>query len=168
MAGTSARPTRYEFIRCMAEDSGDEVGGYVEEYKAGAALNVGDLVYVSAANTVNKSATAATVLGKLVGLVVGGAKTGMHALNRKLDVGVQAAALDERVLVLKAGKYWAVSDAAITAGDLLTAGTATAGRVKLGTVTTDLAAGDTGRLVGNALEAAAGAAVVILVSVRLG
>jgi hypothetical protein len=167
MPGNTAKPTRFQFLRCGADDIGDQVGGYVEEYAAGAALNVGDLVYLSAAQTANKSAVAATVLGKLLGIVCGGTKTAMLAVDRKLDVGVQAAATGERVLVLSVGKYWAVSDAAITAGDLLTAGTGTAGRVKLGTVTTDVAAGDTGRLVGNALEAAGGAAVTIMVHLRL-
>src|SRR6266496_946549 len=162
MAGNTAEASRFQFIRCGSDDVGDNPGGYIEEFAAGAALNVGDAVYVSAAQTVNKSAVAATVLGKIAGIVVGGTKTYMKAVDRKLDVGIQAAATSERVLVLKVGKYWVVSDAAITAGDIITPGTTTAGRVKTGTVTTDLAAGDTGRLLGNALEAAAGAAVVIL------
>lgn len=91
----------------------------------------------------------------------------MMAIDRKLDVGVQAAQVNERVLVLRVGKYYVVSDAAVTAGDPLTPGTGTAGRAKTGTITTDVAAGDSGRLLGNALETAGGAAVVILASIKL-
>lgn len=173
--GNAALPTQTTYERFgqvdVATDSGGkygyDVGGTVEEYSAGAALNIGDVVYLSAANTVNKSLTAATTLGKLVGVVVGGAKTDMRCISRKLDVGQQAAASGERVLVQVSGKCWAVSDAAVSAGDILAAGTTTAGRVKTGTITTDLAAGSSGNIVGNALELAGGAAVTIMIRLRL-
>lgn len=175
MDGNSHNPTNFSFLESGVDDFGVDangkfgytVGGHTRLFSAGATLNVGDVVYLSAANTVNKSATAGTVLGKVQGVVVGGYRTDMRALTRKLDIGTQAALVNEAVIVLWAGKYWVVSDAAITAGDLLTAGTATAGRAKTGTVTTDVAAGDTGRLIGNALEAAGGAAVTIMAVIRL-
>jgi hypothetical protein len=175
MDGNNALPTKNAYTRFGQDDIvtdsggkyGYDVGGEVEHYSAGAALNVGDVVYLSAANTANKSATAGTTLGKLLGVVVGGTKTDLRAVSRKLDVGVQAAATGEVVLVQVSGKVWAVSDAAITAGDILAAGTSTAGRVKTGTITTDLAAGSSGNIVGNALEAAAGAAVTIMIRLRM-
>lgn len=168
--GNAHNPTNFSFIEHAVDDFGADVngkygyavGGITSLFSAGATLNVGDLVYLSAANTVNKSAVAATVLGKLMGVVVGGWRTDMKALTRKLDVGTQAALVNEAVIVLSRGKYWVVSGAAITAADILTADTGTAGRVKTGTVTTDLVAGDSGRIVGNALEAAGGAAVTIM------
>lgn len=175
MDGNSAEPTNNVFRRATVEDVaadsngkyGYSVGGITTEYSAGATLNVGDVVYLSAANTVNKSLTAATVLGKVVGVVVGGAQTDMKALSSKSDVGLAAALVNERVIVLYLGKYWVVSDAAVTAGDPLTPGTVTAGRAKTGAITTDLAAGDSGRILGNALEAAAGAALTILAFISI-
>jgi hypothetical protein len=167
MAGNQGKPTRFEFIRLMSDDIGDVAGGLVEEYTAGGTLLIGDAVYLSAAFTVNKSLTPATVLGKMIGIVVGGARQNQWANERKLDVGLQASLVNERVQVLVRGKIWVVSDSAITAGDVLTNGTVTAGRVKTGTITTDVAAGDTGRIIGNALEAAAGAGLTILASISL-
>lgn len=165
MDGNSHKPTNLSFKLSMVDYDaldGYSVGGMCRIFKAGATLNVGDTVYMSAANTVNKSATAGTVLGKVQGVVVGGFRTDMRAMTRKLDVGTQAALVNEPVIVLWSGKFWVVSDAAISAGDILTTGTVTAGRAKTGTVTTDLAAGDTGRILGNALELAGGAAVTIM------
>lgn len=175
MAGNSDKPTGFGFLTVRVDEIaiaaagqyGYSPGGLVLEYGAAATLNVGDVVYISGANQVNKSNVAATVLGKVAGVVVGGTRTDMRAIDRKLDVGIQAAQVNERVLVLVYGKFWVVSDAAITAGDPLTPGTGTAGRAKTGTVTTDLVAGDTGRLIGNALELAGGAAVTILASINL-
>lgn len=142
-------------------------GGLIDEFSAGASLNIGDVVYISLANTVNKNATAGTTLGKLAGVVVGGAKTDMRVNMRKEDVGILAAAVGERVLVQYLGKTWVVSDAAFNAGDVLAAGTTTAGRAKQGTITTDLAAGSSGNIIGNALETVGGAAVVSLIKVNI-
>ena len=175
MDGNYHRPVNTTFRLSQVDDfgygtgtvPGASPGGEVEMYAAGAALNVGDVVYFSAAFSVNKSATAGTTLGKLAGVVVGGAKTDMRACTRKLDVGLQAAATGEAVLVLVKGKTYVVAAAALSAGDLVAADTTTAGRVKAGTHTTDLAAGNSGNLVGNLLEAAAGAASVALARINL-
>lgn len=174
--GNSAQPTHHRYIQFGQEPDleadangkyGYGVGGRCEVFSAGAALNIGDVVYLSAANTVNKSATLATNLGKVVGVVVGGYKTGMQAISRKLDVGVQAAATDEPVLVQVTGKCWVVAGDTISAGDIIIPSDTTAGRVETGTITTDAAAGNSGNILGNALEAAGAAATVIMARLRL-
>lgn len=160
MDGNAHKPTNLSFTLNMVESGeldGYAVGGRCSIYKAGATLLVGDQVYMSAANTANKSATTGTVLGKVLGVVVGGFRTDMRAMTRKLDVGVQAALVNEPVIVLCLGKFWIVSDSAIAAGDPIIPGTVTAGRSKTGTV-----AADFGRITGNALEAAGGAGVTIM------
>jgi hypothetical protein len=171
MDGNSHDPSAMGFTLDMVDQEGFEgasPGGRCKIFKAGATLLVGDVVYLSAAMTVNKSLVAATVLGKLAGVVVGGYRTSMLALTRKLDQGIQAALVGEAVIVLYDGKYYVVSDAAIAVNDIITTATVTtAGRVKVGTITTDLVAGDTGRIVGNALEVAGGAGVTVLASIRL-
>lgn len=173
--GNSSRPTSLPFIKPqdadLATDSngnyGYEVGGIVLEYSAGAALNVGDVVYVSAANAVNKSNTAATTLGKLAGVVVGGKQTYGEVITRKTDVGVLAANTGESVLVMILGKFWVVSDGAVSAGAILAAGTTTAGRAKSGTITTDTVAGSSGNIIGVALEVAGAAGTTILANIHL-
>jgi len=146
---------------------GDSPGGRVCRFKAGAALNIGDTVYLSAAHTVNKSNTPANYTA-VMGVVVGGATTNYEILQDDADVGKQAAAANEVVLVCVAGKAKVVSDvAAIALGSKLTIGTTTAGRVDVGTITTDLAAGDNGSFVGTALEAATAIGQVILCLVNI-
>lgn len=146
---------------------GDSPGGRVYRFKAGAALNIGDLVYLSAAHTVNKSNTLSNYTA-VVGVVVGGASTNYEILQDDGDIGRQAAAANEVVLVCTEGKAKVVSDvAAISLGAKLTAGTTTAGRVNVGTITTDLASGNSGSLVGMALEAATAIGQVILCLVNV-
>lgn len=171
--GNSALPTGFRYTLYgqewdLAADAngkyGYSVGGAVYVFSAGAALNIGDVVYLSAANTVNKSATTGTVLGKVMGVVVGGKLTDMRCVSRKLDVGVAAAASGDAVIVQYTGKCWVVSDAAIVAGVPLIPGTTTAGRALTGSFA---AAADVGRVLGNALEAAAAAAATIMVVLGL-
>lgn len=175
MDGNYHRPVNQTFRLAQVDDFGFGTGttpgmcpgGYVELYSAGAILNVGDVVYFSGAGAVNKSVTAGTTLGKLAGVVVGGKTTDFRGCTRKLDVGLQAAASGEGVLVLHYGKAYVTAAAALSAGDLVAADTVTAGRVKAGTHTTDTVAGNSGNLVGNLLEAAAGAASVALARIHL-
>lgn len=167
--GGSKRPTNFTYIQSQDEANlvdGDTPGGVVLAYKAGAALNVGDIVYLSAAHTVNKSADVADYVA-VAGVVVGGAKTNYEVVQDDQDIGEQAAATGELVLVGVLGKFKVVSDDAITLGNKLTSGGTTAGRAAVGTITTDLAAGQSGSLVGMALEDAAGAAEKILAFINI-
>jgi hypothetical protein len=94
-------------------------------------LLVGDAVYLSAANTVNKSTTAANYLG-FIGYVVAGGSN-----SRRLEdaVGTAAAASGEVVLVQISGIARAIAGAAVTAGTNFNVvpSAAVAGRVILGT-----------------------------------
>jgi hypothetical protein len=133
-------------------------GGIVEVFTAAAALNTGDAVFLSAADTVNKSVTPANYVG-FIGVVVGGQLTGDNIIT---TVGVAAAGTNQRVLVQIAGVATVVSGAAITAGTNFSVGpdTATAGRVIAGTTA--------GQVLGKALSSAgaAGVNVRILLSHR--
>jgi hypothetical protein len=145
---------------------GDSPGGIIHKFKAGAALNIGDIVYLSAAHTVNKSADVADY-DAVIGVVVGGKTTNYEVLQDDIDVGVQAAAANEVVLVCTHGKAKVVADDAITLGDKLTSGGTTAGAAAVGAITTDLAAGQSGSLVGTALETAAAGGDIILCLVNV-
>lgn len=169
--GNSSLPTHHRYLQFGQEPDlevdangkyGYGVGGRVEVFSAGATLLIGDYVYLSAANTVAKSATLATTKGKGVGVVVGGKKTNMECVSRKLDVGVQAALSTEPVLVQVSGKAWVKAGAAIAVGDALTPSATTSGRVE--TCADVLAVDGTGvaNIIGNALEAAGAAATVIM------
>lgn len=133
-------------------------GGVTFEYQAAAALNVGDAVFLDSNGEAAKSATTADYQ-KFIGIVVGGTKTYMRAITRKADVGIPAAAADEKVIVCYFGKCYGIAAAAIALGGLVTVVT-TAGAL-------DDAAGATqGQIIGTALEAAAAAADKVLVLVN--
>ncbi len=121
---------------------------------ATAALLIGDTVFLSAAGgVVDKSAVTADHL-KRVGLVVGGRSFYNEASQDVLDIGEIAAAINQPVLVATEGVVYAVSDGtAILAGSYVAPSVTTAGRVRLATVTTDLVAGDTGKILGLAVDA---------------
>lgn len=152
----------------LAEDAdvAGGVGGLFVPMTAGAALLIGDIVYLSAASTVNKTLVAATNLA-MVGIVVGGDTTYSRVVQEDAAIGTAAAASGAQVLVAVAGVAKILSDAAITLGNKVTAATATtAGRGKTGTVTTDLVAGDGGRIIGVALNTVAGAGLVVKVLIQ--
>lgn len=129
----------------------DGYGGFCVKMLAAAALNVGDAVYVSAANTVDKGATANIV--QSLGVVVGG-QTTKGRCYPEASFGTAAAATGGWVLVCVLGKCRVLSDAAVTVGAQLAFG-GTAGR--LDDVTTD-ATTVVGTRIGKALTAAGGAA----------
>src|SRR5690606_17057358 len=89
--------------------------GIIIPMLAGAALVIGDAVFVSAANTVNKSGTAANYLG-FAGIVVGGTKTGGSAFIGSDAIGKPAAASGEVVLVQISGSAWVLASAVVAAG----------------------------------------------------
>lgn len=136
------------------------VGGESEWFTAGGTLLVGDAVYISAANTVNKSATAATTLGAYVGQVISGTQLDGEYPETLSPIGKTAATVNQKVLVLFSGFAPAIAGAAVAAGDRLTASGAVAGRL-----ITD-AAPATGTSMGNAVTAAAGAASGFLIFIN--
>ena len=134
------------------------VGGIVELFTAAAALNTGDAVFFSAANTVNKSGTQANYAG-FVGIVVGGALTKDNIIDRP---GVPAAGAGQSVFVQIFGIANVVSGGAITVGTNFSVipDTATPGRVIAGTTA--------GQVVGKPMSSATGAGqtIKILISHR--
>lgn len=108
-----------------------EVGGVVEIFLAGGSLSTGDIVFFSAANTVNKSATVADYAA-MAGVVVGGQRTNDRIIS---SVGVAAATVGQRVLVQVSGIATVVAGGTVTVGTHLTVipDTGTAGRVAAGT-----------------------------------
>lgn len=160
-------PTGYGSLKIASEEGSAKAGGIVVEMTASGALNVGDAVLVSAANTVLKTVTTTDHKNRL-GIVVGGYKTGMRAMAESAAVGFEAAATGQQVLVQISGIAWGVADEAILIMSKLKLGEATAGRLKDGTDTTDLAAGISGRIVGAALDAATNAGDKIRVLIDRG
>jgi len=133
-------------------------GGRCIALTAAAQLNIGDAVWLSASVTVNKSAVTADHL-KRVGIVIGGTNLYDETSQDALDIGESAADANEKVFVAVYGVVYAVADAtAILVGSPVAPSTTTAGRVRLATVTTDLVAGDTGKILGIALDANGGVA----------
>lgn len=143
-------------------------GGLVLVAKATVALNIGDAVVQTAATAdeVTKLTTDAQHIRR-VGIVVGGTRTNMRALSGSEMVGTAAAAIAEQVLVCYSGIAWTVSQAAINRGDKVRPDTTTAGRVLAGTDTTDLAAGISGKILGNALDTVGAGALPLRVLISL-
>lgn len=119
------------FNRSRQDKNAAEVGGIVETFTAGAALNTGDIVFISAADTVNKSTTQANYVG-FAGVVVGGALTND---NITTTTGIAAAETGQRVLVQVSGIANVVAGGAVTVGTNFSVipDTGTAGRVIAGT-----------------------------------
>ena len=122
-------------------------------------LLIGDAVVLSAANgLVDKTAVTASHLTR-VGIVVGGRKFFNDVSQDILDIGEIAAAVNEMAFVAVEGIVYAVADAtAILVGSYVAPSVTTAGRVRLATVTTDLVAGDSGKILGIAIDANGGVA----------
>jgi hypothetical protein len=173
VAQSGRRPTNLPWILSsdlLGEDRGAfAVGGIVIVAKAGAALNIGDAVYISAAGVVNKSTTAGNRLFRC-GVVVGPGPRSLQegtkeVIQRLADVGLQAAATDDPVLVCILGLCYAVADAAIAAGTQVVLSTTTAGRVA---PIASAAITDAEASLGQAFDAAGAGADVIRVLVSLG
>lgn len=113
---------------------------------AAGTLLIGDVVYLSADNTVAKSTTAADYAA-VIGVVVGGAQTGgLLTADDVANVGTNAALVGESVIVQTNGIATVIAAAALVRGTRLQVVT-TAGRV-------DDAAFVAGQTVGIALLAA--------------
>ncbi len=138
VATVDREPTNLPWIMMndsLGEDGGQfAVGGVVFVATAGAALNIGDAVFISGVGTVNKSVTAADHQ-KRCGIVVGPVARAVVSSFQKViqrinDVGLQAAATNDPVLVCFGGLCYAVADAAITVGVAVAPSTTVAGRVR--------------------------------------
>lgn len=137
---------RYSLFR----DSGSgapAAGGDVISMIAAATLLVGDVAYISAANTVNKSLTSSDH-DKVIGIVVGGQSIDNSPLPSTVmdesgDVGTTAATVNQVVLILVRGFAYVKVAAAIAAGVSIVADTTTSGRVKAATAIAATAANPT-------------------------
>lgn len=161
----SYHPTNFRYIAHQENDNEvSSLGGDVHRFTAAGNLNVGDVVFLSAANTVQKSAVAADH-DQVAGVVVGGTRTNLDVVTDLAAVAtVQAAQVNEVVLVQVNGITRVVSGAAITIGQPLKPDTGTAGRA----IAAVLGAGaDQGKVFGRAVEIAGGAAVTIKVLLSL-
>lgn len=135
--------------------AGDSYGGIAIPLLAAEALNIGDAVYLSAANHVSKGASANIAAG--IGIVVGGKATKGRTYPEIKFGSVAAAAAEDWVLVCVQGKARALSNAAIAMGAAV-AFSAVAG--KIDDVTTD-ATTVVGTRLGKSLTVAGGADVEI-------
>lgn len=107
-----------------------------ELYTAGQTLLIGDAVFFDVATSRVLKSLVLADQNKALGIVVGGDSTFGQILQNDQDIGEQAAILGRGVLVAWGGIVKAISDAAITNGDRVAAGTAaTAGRVKTAVAT---------------------------------
>lgn len=85
--------------------AGNQVGGHVQYYLAADSCRIGQLVALTSARSVKPSGTL-TDYNKLVGVVVGGTRTGMQASLSVNDTSTLAATVNQRVIVMDAGRYW--------------------------------------------------------------
>lgn len=161
--GGSHRPSNYPYNAATEEN--DDLpqiiapGGDCLYGKAAATLLVGDVVFLSATDTWNKSGVVANYAG-IVGVVVGGFRTAMQVVSDDALIGVaQAALITENVIVLVYGVAKVVTDGAIAVNTKVTA-SATPGRVS----TTGAASGN---FIGGTMMVAAGAAAVVRLAVGL-
>ena len=123
------------------------------------AMNIGDGVFISALDAVDKSTTLLDYAAR-AGIVVGGqipAEGNMAILQHPNDIGEIAAAINKPVLVCVAGVCRAVADGIIAIGDIVEADAVTAGRVSTGTT----------QPFGVAMDAAALAGDVIRILIRM-
>lgn len=168
------RPSNVPWV-ILSELMGDDfgrmaVGGECVVLLAGGALNIGDAIYGSAAFTVNKSTVAANQVFR-AGIVVGGVPRALESATLEVqqrinagggDIGVQAAAVNDPVLVCIQGVCYAVVDGAVAAFSQLKLSTTTAGYLTLAVPTTDAS-----KIVGMAIDASTAAGQIIRVMVTV-
>lgn len=128
----SYKPTHFPYIGLGldAEDVGVPTqGGTVIRATASGVLKVGDIVYLSAANTVAKSNTQANYV-TFVGVVVGGLSDFDGAVvNDDSNLFGASLTTGTTVLVQISGVARVIADAAVAAGVRIGQGATTAGRV---------------------------------------
>lgn len=142
----------FEFVRFAQNRNNRGVaspGGLIYVFTAAATLLTGDVVYISAANTVAKSATAANLAG-FAGVVVGGRATGYRPITESGRTGITAALVGQEVFVQRSGIVRVVADGVVTVGTTFSViGATTSGRVIAGITA--------GLMVGVPIGSAAGA-----------
>ena len=141
-------------------------GGIAKIFNAAAPLNVGDHVWVSALNQVNKSAVAVDHV-KRIGIVVGGDLTNMEIQSEAAQVGNPASSniaiagqpgnIPQKTLVCIFGVCWVIADAAIPVGTPIAGSILVAGRIRAAVLPVAL---NDSRVVGQLLKAAGAAADV--------
>lgn len=141
-------PSNFPFTTNQLSDTGiAEVGGNVRRLLAAGTLLIGDVVQLSAADTVNKTTTNADYQ-RFIGVVVGG-KTydaGGTVSERAAEVGQTAATVGQWVLVQTDGIARVKSDGAILAGSRVIPDATVAGEC-------DVAGANPGVTLGIAFEA---------------
>jgi hypothetical protein len=136
-------PTVFHSIRFVQPDD-QELGGICFVFTSAVAINYGDVVYFSAANTVTKSTTVANYVS-FAGVAVGGDLTYNAILQTKPTTGtVQVASASGTVLVQVCGIADVITAATDAAGARVMADPTTAGRVIAGVVA--------GQMVGTLLQ----------------
>jgi hypothetical protein len=146
------KPTNLPFITAQLTDTGiAEVGGRTVKFLAAGTLLIGDVVYISAADTVAKSTTNADYAA-FAGVVVGGQtwdNTGNgQAATEAASVGQTAATVGQWVIVQIDGIARIKSDGAILATSLVIPDASVAGEC-------DVAGANPGYTLGKSIEAAA-------------
>ena len=132
MAGITHH-TYTEYRRSGKDVENGSVGGNTKRYIAGGALNVGDIVLLTAADTVNKSATAAD-LAAFAGVVVSGDLLSGQIPDDTSVASVNAASSGGYAIVQYNGIAYALAGGTVTIGTHLSViGDTTAGRVIAGT-----------------------------------
>ncbi len=125
-------------------------GGQVVTYLSGDTEYIGQVVYISAKNTV-KHDTVATHYNALAGVVVGGTQTNMQASGDSASVGDTASFIGGRVLVLVTGRAWVKTDttAAFSPGTMVVPSNRSgqAGKVQARTTAIDTFFRSVGRIV---------------------
>lgn len=133
MLRMDSKPTHFSSLAVGAlEEERSSTGGRVIRFKANATtLLVGDPVFFSAADTVDKSGTTANYI-RFAGIVVGGNGTRYQVAHDTSMVGMTAALAGEDVLVQIDGIAWVVANIAVAITDNVIVST-TAGKVTPGT-----------------------------------
>lgn len=128
------------------------VGGQVKKFLAAGTLLIGDVVYISAAETVAKSTTNADYAA-YAGVVVGGASFGKDIANSDSTmVGQTAALVGEEVYVQIDGIAYVKSDGAILVSSRVIPDASVAGEC-------DVAGANPGYTLGKSIEAIADGSV---------
>jgi len=83
----------------------NQVGGHVQFYLAGDSCWIGQIVFISAKNTVKPGTTLANY-NTVAGVVVGGTRTSMQASVAVADTFTLAATANQRVIVMDVGRFW--------------------------------------------------------------
>jgi len=129
--------------------AGNQAGARVVYALAADSVKIGDVVYWSSGNHVNKSATLADY-NTIAGVVVGGARQSMKTSYVAADVGTLAATANQRVVIAKEGRVWLANDtvaAGVAAGSRVSPSIYVAGKVKNPTTAIDTAGRVFGRFV---------------------